>query len=663
MSRACLPVAFCYLMILIVPLSPRYACAEDGVTDLGTLAGLASAATAVSADGTVVVGGSTAAGSTYRAFRWTSGGGLVDLGTLGGGDSEAWGVSANGTVVIGNASNRAFRWTSGSGMVDLNTLGGSRSNALGVSGNGSVVVGWADLAGDTNYHAFRWTSSGMEDLGTLGGAHSFAQATSADGSVVVGGAYVGGTYHAFRWVSGATGGTAGNPQMYDLGTLGGTTSRANGVSADGSVVVGWSYTTGMAAYRAFLWTSGDGMVDLGTLGGSNSEANGVSADGNVVVGAALNSSGVNRAFRWVGGNMQSVDDWLRSAGVSVPVDITRRAHATNADGSVVVGMLANNHAFVARVASVGSGLVTLQDVQQSLLGTASGGSTALSSGSLLINGAHGRPLARRVAPGRKTFWLAGDWGRDDHGSRSGDLGLAEVGFGKNFGAAQVNVSLGQTWARQNLVLNGHAKTDGIYLLAEALIPVSGRLWATFGGYGHWGESDLKRGYLNTGVQTASKGSPDVNTWGLRARLDWENAASFAGFGVTPYADLSWSKSHLDGYTEIGGGFPARFQSRTEKATEMRLGLSAARPLGNGLNLVGTFEATHRFEKNGARTSGQVIGLFGFDLEGQRNQRDWLHAGIGLEGKFGSGVGSLSFNATTKGETPNYWLAANWQVAY
>lgn len=51
------------------------------------------------------------------------------------------------------------------------------------------------------------------------------------------------------------------------------------------------------------------------------------------------------------------------------------------------------------------------------------------------------------ATGKNAFWLAGDWGRDDHGARDGDLGLAEVGLGRNFGPVQVNVSLGQTWGQ------------------------------------------------------------------------------------------------------------------------------------------------------------------------------------------------------------------------
>jgi hypothetical protein len=361
--------------------------------------------------------------------------------------------------------------------------------------------------------------------------------------------------------------------------------------------------------------------------------------------------------------MQSVEDWLRAAGVAVPADITDEARAADSDGSVVVGTLASGHAFIARVDPVGSGLVTLADVQESLSGTAAGGGMALSAAGLVLNGAHGRPLARRVAAGQRTFWLAGDWGRDDHGARSGDLGLAEAGFGRNFGAAQLNVSLGQTWAKQKQALNGRTKADGTYLLAEALIPVSGKLWAVLGAYGHRGGADMRRGYLNAGAQDYSTGSPDADTWGLRGRLEWDRAWRAAGTDFSPYVDLTYGEAKLAAYTETGGGFPARFDARKEKATELRLGVHAARPLDKGLTLVGTVEAVHRFERHGARTAGQVIGLFGFDLDGQRNQRDWLRAGVGVEGRLAGGRASLALNATTRGETPNAWLAAGWQRAF
>ncbi|MBK9021908.1 MAG: autotransporter domain-containing protein [Sulfuritalea sp.] len=452
--------------------------------------------------------------------------------------------------------------------------------------------------------------------------------------------------------------------MVNLGTLGGTNAFASGISADGSVVVGWASNSDRAS-RAFRWTGEGGMVDLGTLGGAFSWANAVSADGSVVVGRAYTAGNAGyRAFRWTQATgMQSVADWLRAAGLTVPTDDAADASATSSDGSVVVGYLDNGHAFIARVALAASGLVTLADVQTSLGAASTGGNMTLSAVGTVLNGAHSRPLSRRVEPGGKAFWLAGDWGRDDHGPRSGDMGLAEIGLGHDLGPLQLNVSLGQTWAKQSLLLNGRAKSDGSYLLVEALVPVAGRLWATVGGYGHWGKADLRRGYLNAGLEDASTGKPGVDTWGLRARLDWDAAYRIASADFSPYVDLSYSEAKLDAYTETGGGFPARFDARRDKATELRAGVNALRPLDNGLRLVGTLEAVRRMERTGARTVGEVIGLFGFDLAGAANQRDWLRVGAGVEGKLAEGTASLSLNLTSKGEAPSAWLAANWQKAF
>jgi probable HAF family extracellular repeat protein len=81
-------------------------------------------------------------------------------------------------------------------------------------------------------------------------------------------------------------------------------STANGISADGTVVVGYS---GLQAYR---WTESGGMVGLGFLPGQTfSNAIGVNADGSVVVGYSEfhGSSFGRRAFRWTqGGGMVSL---------------------------------------------------------------------------------------------------------------------------------------------------------------------------------------------------------------------------------------------------------------------------------------------------------------------------------------------------------------------
>ena len=76
------------------------------------------------------------------------------------------------------------------------------------------------------------------------------------------------------------------PSFQGLGDLPGGIfdSRAFGVSADGSVVVGESSSA--SGTEAFRWTSGGGIAGLGDLpgGGFSSRANAVSGDGSVVVG-------------------------------------------------------------------------------------------------------------------------------------------------------------------------------------------------------------------------------------------------------------------------------------------------------------------------------------------------------------------------------------------
>lgn len=79
------------------------------------------------------------------------------------------------------------------------------------------------------------------------------------------------------------------PRFAALGDLSGGSfrSRAEGISGDGSTVVGYSFVAGNLI-EAFRWTEGGGMVGLGKLGSAQSEsaALAVNRDGLVIAGQA-----------------------------------------------------------------------------------------------------------------------------------------------------------------------------------------------------------------------------------------------------------------------------------------------------------------------------------------------------------------------------------------
>jgi probable HAF family extracellular repeat protein len=160
--------------------------------------------------------------------------------------------------------------------------------------------------------------TGLGDLSTAGGeTRSEANGVSGDGSVVVGFARNAVSVEAFRW----SGGT-----MTGLGTIqpGDSHSAAYGVSSNGEVVVGFS------GPEAFRWEAG-AMTGLGFLPNrASSVAYAASADGSVVVGTAEGPGA--QAFRWADGVMSSL------SGFSEDV-LFSQAFAVSPDGAFVVGSM------------------------------------------------------------------------------------------------------------------------------------------------------------------------------------------------------------------------------------------------------------------------------------------------------------------------------------
>lgn len=261
-----------------------------------------------------LIGGLTSAGGNPVTFQ--------GLGDLGGGHSAfaAFDVSGDGSVVVGASFDsggieHGFRWSTDGNLVIFD------AETRGISTDGKVVVGRA------NSEAFRWTSAGgLTPLGDLPGGPKLgsAYAASADGSTIVGFSYTQVHQEAFRWTS------AGG--MTSLGPLASNKRevRAAATSADGNAVVGFGYQGGSGKHEAFRWTTSGGMVALGYLpGGSGTEsyANSISADGTVVVGSSGNGL-ATVAYRWT------------ASGGMVPLnglDGTSQARDVSADGQTIVG--------------------------------------------------------------------------------------------------------------------------------------------------------------------------------------------------------------------------------------------------------------------------------------------------------------------------------------
>jgi len=144
-------------------------------------------------------------------------------------------------------------------LFDLGTLAGGESRPTAINTLGKVTL-FNAIAG--NYRAFLQDGTRM-DLGTLGGAQSYTSGLNDSDHVVGYAETVSGVEHAFLWSPGGMGGVPGNPQMRDLGTLGGLVSQAFAINAAGQIT---GYAEAGADPRAFLFT-GSAMIDIGSLTG------------------------------------------------------------------------------------------------------------------------------------------------------------------------------------------------------------------------------------------------------------------------------------------------------------------------------------------------------------------------------------------------------------
>ena len=252
---------------------------------------------------------------------------LQSLGTLGGTESGAFSINESGQVagwswLPGDTNHAATLWTDGNAnwsadpgeLASLGDLGGGKSRGYSINNAGQVAGLAFTMSGRRD--AMRWTDGNgnwsgdpgeMTDIGTLGGANTYGEGINSAGHVVGFSEVTPGVDHGFRWVDADANGHVNPGELVDLGTLGGTNSRAWAIN-DSGIVAGESETADGHTH-AFIYNDLAGMVDLGTLGGTDSWAYGINAAG-YVVGMSLDSNGEKHAFIWDGIGMTDLNALL-----------------------------------------------------------------------------------------------------------------------------------------------------------------------------------------------------------------------------------------------------------------------------------------------------------------------------------------------------------------
>lgn len=295
-------------------------------------------------------------------WRWAKDVGVTTIDDFAeAGQSNPWGQALAGGTLDGDGNQVAALAYSNSNLVDGPVVIGAwpgaipqdgfLSRAYAVSDTG-VAVGLArdDQGG---YFAFRWSEGeGMSKLPVNRPQRSSrANMISADGSVIVG------------WNDQDNGSRTGviwkNGTAIDLVDADGVpVGEATAVSRNGRVVVGERmFDAATLTMQAWRWTEETGVQALGCLatdfGCDATSARAVSDDGNVVVGDSM-SGGAYLATVWTpAGGMQRLADYLAANDVAVPDGWNLQSGSgISADGKTIGGWGAGPTAFTSFVADM-----------------------------------------------------------------------------------------------------------------------------------------------------------------------------------------------------------------------------------------------------------------------------------------------------------------------
>jgi uncharacterized membrane protein len=322
------------------------AASDETFHGLNPLEGYKAAyAGAMSADGQSIAGSNCLADLTNcQPMQWYHGFSFKARSVDGYPTGDALAVANNGANLVGTLvkapgsfrrrddtntrgrQTQAFVSSTGAGGLGF-LPGHDQSEATGVSSDGGVIVGYSYHTSITgSQRAVQWTRGSIQQLPLLGGelGDAYAYGVNRDGSVIVGSDQG----QAMLWIDKGT-------KVRALGFLqpDHKFSRAQGVSGDGAVPIGFSRRdNNFGDDMAVRWFNG-GIQGLGVLpGASDSIAYAANSDGSVIVG----SSG--EAFRWTAAKgMQSIKSLATAAGYDLSRWRLTVARGVSADGTVIAG--------------------------------------------------------------------------------------------------------------------------------------------------------------------------------------------------------------------------------------------------------------------------------------------------------------------------------------
>ncbi|WP_319583649.1 autotransporter domain-containing protein [uncultured Pseudodesulfovibrio sp.] len=580
--------------------------------------------------------------------------------------TEVYDLSSDGKRALGynSANSKYYLVYSWDGFTSSNCLSDVLTDMASLSAMtpDGLTVGGVDSYGSiavwTSPDRF-WSTATKTTTNTKGTINALKG--SSDGTIMGVGASTSNKPRSYQFLSG------GGANITTLSLVDGSTTYTSGVGQDVSAdcQVGVGHVDAGFGPSAARWDLVGNVLTV--LPGAESSANAVNSDGTVIVGSTVSQAAV-----WTGADssytLATLYDVLTGKGVTVSND----AYLVNAtglsdDGTIIVGTTNTGRVFIANVSgtaggdSGGSGVITVGELDQSLgamgqvgpsvanmgqLSMSRLGSAAVGQGmhfSVTGTGTGGAPSAAGAEtglssgddmPGRLDLWMIGSVGTnielngDDLGLHGG-IGLSWDNGGQwRFGAG--------LFGDDRDLDTDHGGNQRIKALGPGAFVVytPEGTGLQFRVSALWQPVDLKlkRGYANGAGSATSTGSTDADVFGLSARAQWTKAMTDS-LAVTPFAEYTWESTHIDGYSESGGPFPASYGSRTETSNSIRTGLRADFALFANLETWAWGAWNHRFEDTSSGLGGTAVGLGSFSYPGSKIDQDWADVGVGVTRQF------------------------------